>query len=75
MKYLAIVDDDLYPISERGARMKIIIDIPEEDYQVIQDTVFKYDLDMLSKQSEKDYRNTIILLNLIDHVKEGTVIG
>lgn len=55
--------------------MKIIIDIPEEDYQVIQDTVFKYDLDMLSKQSEKDYRNTIILLNLIDHVKEGTVIG
>ena len=54
--------------------MKIVIDIPEEEYKVIQDTVFRYDLDILPKQSGKDYRNTIILLNLIDHIKEGTVL-
>ena len=54
--------------------MKVVIDISEEDYKVIQDTVFKYDLNMLSKQSEKDYRNTIILLNLIERIKEGRVL-
>lgn len=51
--------------------MKLIIDIDSEDYDFLKDSHLSYNMDSLSKQSNKDVEGTLTLLRLVDNVKNG----
>lgn len=52
--------------------MKIVIDIPEEDYEMIKNTTFTENTETIFRQSSEDRKGTIMLFRLLDSVTDGT---
>lgn len=53
--------------------MKIVIDIPDNEYYIIKEMNLTLHTEML-KGSIKDWENASTILNLLESVKSGTVI-
>ena len=54
--------------------MKVIIDIPEDEFNAIKNTAFVEDKKTIFKQKENDRKCTMGLFHIIDEVKNGTPI-
>ena len=52
--------------------MKIVIDIPEEIYDFVQNTSFVEDENTLFKQSNAERQKTLFLFDIIDAIRNGT---
>ena len=51
--------------------MKIVIDIPEETYDFVQNTSFVEDERTLFKQSNAERQKTLFLFDIIDAIRNG----
>jgi hypothetical protein len=54
--------------------MKLIIDIPEDEYNAIKNTAFVEDEKTIFRQNANDRKCTMGLFHIIDEVKNGTPI-
>lgn len=52
--------------------MKIVIKIPEETYDFVQNTSFVEDENTLFKQSNADRQKTLYLFDILDAIRNGT---
>lgn len=52
--------------------MKLVIDIPEEIYEFVQNTSFVEDESTLFKQTNAERRKTLYLFDIIDAIRNGT---
>ena len=53
--------------------MRILIDIPEKDYNIFINTHFVENTELMFKQSEKDREATNALFRLMDAIKNGEI--
>ena len=54
--------------------MKLIIDIPEEIYDFVQNTSFVEDENTLFKQTSDERQKTLYLFDILDAIRNGTPI-
>ena len=54
--------------------MKLIIDIPEDEYNAIKNTAFVEDEKTMFRQSANDRKCTMGLFHIVDEIKNGTPI-
>lgn len=52
--------------------MEVVIDIPEEIYEFVQNTSFVEDESTLFKQTNAERRKTLYLFDIIDAIRNGT---
>lgn len=51
--------------------MKLVINIPEEDYEMIKNTTFTENTETIFRQSSEDRKLTMMLFRLLDSVTDG----
>lgn len=52
-------------------KVKLIVEIDEEDYNFFEDRHIEYDLKLIHKQSAEDIQGTLALLRIIDNIKNA----
>ena len=51
--------------------MKIVIDIPKDDFEKIKNTSFVENTEIMFHQSSEDRKSTMMLFRVMDAIKEG----